>query len=165
LTNTVPFFKEGNLSPVKQLLRNVCEIKDQGNQVLKVNTSNLVFFRKLLESSRFQLLKISRQVINKFSKFNQRYVKALSRSPLSSPSKLTPLEVKQKLGTVSKLADLQAKLKQLSSDQASAPKSHKRALFGKPETVVPKLSQKPFTFEVEKVKLNIYLSFIGPLLK
>ena len=73
-------------------------------------------------------------------------------------SKLTPQQIKAKLGTVTKLSDLQSKLKSLNSKpipELSAT-SHRRALFAPPSSPGPKLSQTPVTFDIVKVKTYFF---------
>lgn len=79
---------------------------------------------------------------------------------VESDSRLTPQEVKSKLGTVTKLSDLQAKLKSLNEKSAAvtaaSTSSHRRALFAtptaRPSAQAPKLSQTPITLDIVKVK-------------
>ena len=72
-----------------------------------------------------------------------------------SDSRLTPQEVKSKLGTVTKLSDLQAKLKSLNEKSAAVTptSTHRRALFATPtaRAQAPKLSQAPITLDIVKV--------------
>jgi hypothetical protein len=73
-----------------------------------------------------------------------------------SHPKMTPQEVKAKLGTVTKLSDLQAKLKAINdkaglATSAAKASSHRRALFATPAAASPKLSQDAVTLEIVKV--------------
>lgn len=72
-------------------------------------------------------------------------------------AKLTPQEVKNRLGTVTKLSDLQAKLKSINSGPIASLKTttHKRALFTEPG---PKLSKESLTLEIVKVLCAFFLS-------
>ena len=76
-------------------------------------------------------------------------------------AKLTPQEVKNRLGTVTKLSDLQSKLKSMNSGPIASLKAttHKRALFTAPG---PKLSQEAVTLEIVKVFKSFFYS-LGPL--
>jgi hypothetical protein len=136
----VAFQKLGPLSPQKKVVPSQSPVKN-------------VSFEKLGSLSPIKQVVPSAKDLSDLKAKADRLVQNLS----GQTSKLTPQQIKAKLGTVSKLSDLQSKLNSLNSKPVPelSSTSHRRALFAPPSSPGPKLSQNPVTFDIVQVKISL----------